>query len=412
MQSDRQQQNNDGSQSALGKTASRNRRHWWLGAAVALCLMGAALVSPLFVRADHTKDAPLILPVAVAKVVRTDLAQAVEFDAEFRPYQEIDLHAKVAGFVKAMYVDIGDRVKEGQLLAALEVPELQDDIDHAQAVEKRTEDDVQRAEAAYDEAHLAYTRLAGVEKAQPNLVAQQDIDDAHAKDQVAAAAVAEAKQEVDVAKADVDKLNAMQAYTQITAPFAGVITKREADPGALIPGGTANSQTMPLLRLSQNDLLRLTFPVSVSYVSRIQVGQPVQINVQSSGKTLSGTVSRFTRKVDTATRTMDVEVDVPNPDLTLVPGEYASVSLELERRDNTLAVPVGAVSRKETATVYVVDRQNEIQERTVTLGLETPELVEVLHGINEGELVMVGGISQVQPGQRVDPKVVDVAALP
>jgi RND family efflux transporter MFP subunit len=201
----------------------------------------------------------------------------------------------------------------------------------------------------------------------------------------------------------------MQAYTEITAPFAGVITKREADPGALIPGGTTGSQTIPLLRLSENDRLRLTFPVSVSYVARIKVGQPVQIHIQATGQTLSGTVSRFTDKVETATRTMDVEVEVPNPNLALVPGMYASVTVELEHRENTLAVPLTAVSRKETATVCVVSPQNEIQERTVTLGLETPTLIEVLIGLNEGDLVMIGGRSLVRPGQKVVPKIIDLA---
>ena len=241
---------------------------------------------------------------------------------------------------------------------------------------------------------------------------RQDLDDARAKDQEAAAALAKAQNDVLVAKADVEKLNAMAAYTRITAPFAGVITKREADPGALIPGGTANSQTMPLLQLSQNDRLRLTFPVSVSYVSRIRMGEPVQIRVQSIGKSLTGTISRFTRKVDTSTRTMDVEVDVPNPDLTLVPGMYASVSVELDRHENTLSVPVTAFSRKETATVYVINPQNEIQERTVTLGLETPTMIEVLEGVKENELVMIGSRTLVEPGQKVAPKIVDVAALP
>jgi len=345
---------------------------------LALVAVAAALwlIIPRLARANHPQALPVITPVAVARVVRTDLAQAVEFDAEFRPYQEIDLHAKVAGFVKEMLVDIGDRVQTSQLLATLEVPELQDDI--------------QRAAAAYNAAHLTYTRLVNADKAQPNLIAQQDLDDARAKDQVT--------------KADLDKLNAMLAYTQITAPFAGVITKRQADPGALIPGGTANSQTMPLLRLSENDRLRLTFPVSVSYVARIKIGQPVQIHIQATGQNLSGTVARFTRKVDTVTRTMDVEVDVPNPDLSLVPGMYASVTVEMARRDKTLAVPLAVVSRKETATVYVVTPQNEIQERTVTLGLETPTLIEVVTGLNEGELVMIGSRTQVQPGQKVDPK--------
>jgi RND family efflux transporter MFP subunit len=354
--------------------------------------------------------APPAIPVAVARVMRTDLARAVEFDAEFRPYLEIELHPKVAGFVKEMRVDIGDQVQAGELLATLEVPELQDDIARAQAVEKRSESEIQLAQAGYDAAHLVYTRLAGVKQARPELVAQQDIDDANAKDLAAAAALEAARHAAQVAKSDVDKLKDIDSYTRITAPFTGVITKREADPGALIPDGRTTSQTMPMLRLSENDRLRLDFPVSVSYVAQIHVGQPVRIHIQSMDKDLTGTVSRFERKVDTATRTMIVEVEVPNPDLTLVPGMYASVAVELERHNKTLAVPLGAVSRQATATVYVVDPQNKIQERTVTLGLETPTLVEILRGLNEGDRVMLGSRTQVQPGQTVEPKLADLAA--
>lgn len=352
-----------------------------LGLGLVVVVTALWLIIPRLARANHPPDSPVLTTVAVAKVVRTDLARTVDFDAEFRPYQEIDLHAKVAGFVKDMLVDIGDRVKTGQLLATLEVPELQDDI--------------QRAAVAYAAAHLTSSRLVNANEAQPNLIAQQDLDDARAKDQVT--------------KADVDKLNAMQAYTQITAPFAGVITKRDADPGALIPGGTANSQIMPMLRLSENDRLRLTFPVSVSYVARIKIGQPVQIHIQATGQNLAGTVSRFARKVDTATRTMAVEVDVPNPDLALVPGMYASVTVELERHDKTLAVPLAAVAREAKATVYIVRPPNEIQERTVTLGLETPRLIEVVTGLEEGDLVMIGSRAQVQLGQKVELKIMESA---
>ena len=412
MEYDLQKQNVEDTRQGLRRFDFRKLLFGKMGMAVALGLISVAILTPLLVRATRPKDAPLIVPVAVSKVSRTDLTQSVDFDAEFRPYQEIEVHAKVAGFVKEMKVDIGDRVEAGQLLATLEVPELEDDMAHARAMEQRSEDEVRLAQAANEEAHVAYTRLVGVDNARPNLIAQQDLDDARAKDQEAAAALAKAQNDVLVAKADVEKLNAMAAYTRITAPFAGVITKREADPGALIPGGTANSQTMPLLQLSQNDRLRLTFPVSVSYVSRIRMGEPVQIRVQSIGKSLTGTISRFTRKVDTSTRTMDVEVDVPNPDLTLVPGMYASVSVELDRHENTLSVPVTAFSRKETATVYVINPQNEIQERTVTLGLETPTMIEVLEGVKENELVMIGSRTLVEPGQKVAPKIVDVAALP
>ena len=157
----------------------------------------------------------------------------------------------------------------------------------------------------------------------------------------------------------------------------------------------------------ENDRLRLDIPISVSYVSRINLGDPVEIRVEALGKSLKGTVARSTRKVETATRTMEVEVDVPNADLKLIPGMYAAVVLRLDHREKTLAVPVEAISRKKTCTVYVVNKENEIEERPVTLGMETPHRIEVMAGLREDELVMIGSCAQVKPGQQVAPKLIE-----
>ena len=372
-------------------------------------LVGAGVVLlavVLLAQARRPRETSAPMTVAVTVVLRTNLTRVAQFDAEFRPYQEIDVHAKVSGFVKAMLVDIGDQVKEGQLLATLEVPELGDELRHAEAVRQRSEDQVREIKAANEDTHLIWSRMATVQKEQPNLIAPQDLDTARTKDEGSAAALGKAQHDVLVAQTDVEKLKAMLAYTQITAPFAGVITKREADPGALIAGGTTSSQTMPLLRLSENTRLRLTLPVSVSYVAGIRVGEPVQIHVQSTGLDLTQNVSRFERKVNTATRTMNVEVDVTNADLTITPGMYATATLEVERHDNTLAVPVAAVARKENATVFVVTPQNMLEERIVQIGLETPTLLEITRGLQDGERVMIGSRGHVQPGQPVAPKVI------
>ena len=395
------------SDAGLRKRLNRKMVLGLLAGTVAVCI-----VLVLFVHVRHTDEAAAPTTVAVASAVRTNVTRIVQFDAEFRPYQEIDVHTKVSGFVKTMLVDIGDQVQEGQLLATLEVPELDDDVKHAEAELQRSVDQVQEARAANAEAHLEWSRLDAVQKTQPNLIAQQDLDSARAKDEGSTAAFSKAQHDVLVAKADVAKLKALLAYTQITAPFAGVITKREADPGALIAGGTTSSQTIPLLRLSENARLRLAFPVSVSYVSGIKVGQPVQIHIQSTGQDLTQNVSRFSRKVDTATRTMDVEVDVANPDLIFVPGMYAAATVEAERHDNVVAVPVTAVARKESTTVFVVAPQHTIEERVVQLGLETPTLVEITSGVREGEQVMLGSRSHVQPGQHVIPKPVTTEDAP
>jgi RND family efflux transporter MFP subunit len=347
-----------------------------------------ASAQPVPAPAVHT------LAVAAARVTCEDLCNEVTIPAEFRPYLKVELHAKVSGYVDKIDVDIGDQVKAGQLLARLEVPELRDELARAKAAE-------QRAQADYKDAHLVYTRLLAVDKAHPNLVAQQELDAAEAKDATATAAIAGAK-------ADVDKYDTLLAYTHITAPFDGVITHRYADPGSLIQAGTASdTQSMPLVCLSDNYRLRLDFPVSVAYVKDIQLGDKLEVRVESrKDKPFMGTISRFTHKVDEDTRTMITEIEVPNPKLELVPGMYATVVLKVERRPHALAVPTEAISSDKKPTVYLVNRNQEIEERTVKLGMETPGKYEVLAGLKEGDLVMIGNRSQVKPGQKVAPKVI------
>jgi len=333
----------------------------------------------------------------VAKVTREDLYKKVTIAAEFRPYVEVELHAKVSGYVNQMNVDFGDKVKAGQLLATLEVPELQDELDNAQAME-------QKAEADYTNAHLIYTRLLAVNKDHPNLVAQQDLDTAEANDLTTAAAIAGAK-------ADVEKYQTLVSYTEITAPFDGVVTRRYADPGALIQAGTSSdTQSLPLVRVSDNYRLRLDFPVTVDYVKDVQLGDSVEVRVESlNGKTFTGTISRFTHDVDDNTRTMITEIEVPNPNLELVPGMYATVVLKVEKCLQTLAVPTEAVVGDKTPTVYVINRDNQIEERAVKLGLETPDKYEILSGLHEGDLVVVGNRSGFEAGQKVEPKLIQLS---
>jgi RND family efflux transporter MFP subunit len=335
--------------------------------------------------------------VAVARVAREDLFKQVTYPAEFRPYVEVVLHAKVSGYVSQMNVDFGDKVKAGQLLATIEVPELHDELNSAIAAKKK-------AEADYTNANLIYTRQIAVNTQNPNLIAQQDIDTADANRQMAAA-------EIAAAKADVGKYQTLVDYTRITAPFDGVITHRYADPGALIQAGTSSdTQSLPLVRVSDNYLLRLDFPVDIDVVQDIHAGDPVEIQVQSLGnKTFTGAVSRFTRDVDDDTRKMNTEIEVPNPKLEIDPGMYATVALKVENHTNTLAIPTEAVIAGATPSVFVVNANNEIEQRPIQLGLETPDEYEVLSGLDEGDLVVVGNHPEIQTGQKVQPKFVELS---
>jgi RND family efflux transporter MFP subunit len=366
--------------------------------------------------------------VAVARAGLADLSKTVVLTAEFHPFQEIEVHAKVAGYVKEMMVDVGDRVKAGQTLAVLEVPEMADDVARASASSKRSEAEVQhakdelaRAEAAHEAAHLVYQRLSDVSKLRPNLVAQQEIDDARAKDlageagvSAAKSALASAEQGVHVSQVEQQRTNTMLAYSRITAPFDGVISKRYADTGAMIQAGTSSqTQALPLVRLSEIGKLRLVLPVPEEIVSHIHLGQAVEVRIPSLNHTVvAGTVSRFSDTVSTATRTMDTQVDVLNPTLTLMPGMYAEAILTLDHREKALAIPLTAVSTQgDKTSVLIVNGENKVEERPVKLGIQTANRAEVIAGLHEGDLVVIGSRSQVQAGLTVTPKQIELAKV-
>ncbi|MGA2659249.1 MAG: efflux RND transporter periplasmic adaptor subunit [Verrucomicrobiota bacterium] len=367
-----------------------------------MCLLLLAAISIPVWRALRRRpaDATVLPPtVAVCPVVREDLFNQLTIPAFFRPYQEVELHAKVSGYVSEINVDFGDHVKAGQVLATLEVPELQDQLRNAVAVE-------QKAEADYRAAHLNYTRLSAVQKERPDVVAQNDVDTAQAKDGMAEAAI-------NAAKADVGRYNTLVSYTKITAPFDGVVTHRYVDQGALIQSGTTSeTQSLPVVRVSDNYHLRLDLWPSVDYVKDIHLEDTLEVQVQSLGmKSFEGKIKRFSDRVDAATREMRTEIEVPNPTLEIVPGMYAYVVLKLQKRPQALSIPAQAVSGEEKPTVYLVNANHEIEERAVTLGLGTPDRYEVTSGLREGDLVLVGPRTQVQPGQKVTPKLTEPLSM-
>jgi RND family efflux transporter MFP subunit len=363
--------------------------------------------------------------VAVVKATRADLASDLVLTAEFEPFQEIDVMAKVSGYIKEIKVDIGDRVQEGQLLATLEIPEMQDDltraaaaIEEANAELATARDELQRSESAHDMVHLSYSRILDVSKREPGLVPQQDVDEAHSRDLVAEAQVSGAKshitaceQRIRVSQAEQARFKTLFQYGVITAPFAGVVTKRYANNGSLIQAGTASeTQAMPVVRLSENGLLRLALPVPESAVPLIHLGEPVDVRVSAMNRSFPGRVARFSDKVDQATRTMKTEVDVPNPALLLIPGMYAEVDLVTEQRRNVLSVPVEAVDGSgSSARVFTVQPSGTIQIVPVRLGIETAQQVEIRSGeLKEGERVVVGSRSGLKDGNRVQPKVISL----
>ena len=374
----------------------------------------------------HQVDAAAEAPtVAVVKVTRQNLGSQLEIASELEPFQEINVYAKVSGYIQKLYVDWGTHVRQGQLLAVLEIPELQQQLQQDEAAVHKGESDVQRAqeeinrsEAEYNVAHLSSTRLADVQKSQPGLVAQQDLDTIQGKDLQASAgmsaakdSLASAQQALLGAKAALEKDRAMFDYARITAPFDGVVTEIDAYTGALLPAGTSSNKDQALCKLSQNDLLRLVIPVPERAVPDIHIGESISVQVSTLNRTSGGKIVRVSGQIDPQTRTMHTEVQVPNPKYELVPGMYASVRIPLHTAQNVLAVPVQAVqsSGEGTGSVLVVDNNHKIEKQSVTLGAQTATRVEITSGLKENDLVVFGEQGQYQAGQVVAPKIVDIS---
>jgi RND family efflux transporter MFP subunit len=402
----------------------RRRRQLVVLAVVAGCVLVAVIVASRL-RAGSSKasergtEAERIPYAAVAPVKRQTIANTLSIAGQFSPYQNVELHAKVAGYIKNIYVDIGDRVHTGQVLAVLEIPELVAQVDEAKAETHHAEEEIQRAQSEVLRAqadnvalHSNAERLVNTDKVQPGLIAQQELDDATAKDRASQALVdaaksslAAAKQQLAVAQADQQHYAALSNYSKIVAPYDGVVTWRFSDTGSLVQAGTSNTSGLPVVTVAQIDLLRLRIPVPESLAAKVRIGDSADVHVQATGEHFTGKVTRFTDALDPSTRTMQVEIDVPNPNYHLQPGMYADVQLSANSRPNILTVPVEAIRRGDNKTsVLVLDANNRVQSREVQVGVESSDNVEILAGLTEGERVIVGNLGSYQPGEVVRPK--------
>jgi RND family efflux transporter MFP subunit len=373
-------------------------------------------------------DAQTPTPAGVVSVVRKNLVSYMEIASEFIPYQQIDVHAKVSGYVQKLLINWGTHVRTGQLMAVLDVPELEAVVLRDQAAISRDQErlsrarqELDRAVSAYTVAHLTYQRLYGVQKTNPQLVAQEEVDIAQGKDMETGAGVvaardglAAARQQLAIDKSILGRDQYLFAYSRITAPFDGVVTRLDAYTGSLLPAGTSSSKnSLPLCQLSQTDLLRLVIPVPEAIVPEVRVGEAVYVRVVPLNRTFAGKVSLVSGQIDLATRTMHTEVEVPNPKYVLVPGMYAYVDVPVKSAKNALSLPIQAVghAQPEQGVVLMVDRNNRVEQHTVELGVETADDVQIVSGLHEGERVIFGDLTRYHPGELVKPVPVNLAAI-
>lgn len=319
-----------------------------LSAAVALLLtaLSAAAADPKLVSITHP--------------TRGDITRHVALPGSLRANQQVTLQARVAGFIRTVLVDRGDRVNAGQVLAEIEVPEL--------LAEKR------KRAAEVRVAEIESRRLEDGRKKSPDLVTQQSLDSATGR--------------LEVARAELERVETLLAFATIRAPFTGTVTTRSVDPGAFVAAGAAGTASA-VLTLADTSILRAVVPVPEAEALRVRPGQPVRVMVEGTTNVFSGTVSRHSGALDEATRSLIVEADLPNPDDALRPGMYANVQIGLERRSGALLVRTDALAL-EKAGAFVFRVENGLCRKTaVKTGFQDGSLTEVVSGLAEESVLVV-----------------------
>ncbi len=292
-----------------------------------------------YLRSEPRKQGDTVVTVSAVSPVVEDLTSFMEVPGDLKPNQEIEVLSLVSGYVREMKVDIGDRVKAGDVIATLEVVDPEKQI-----------------------------------------------------------------QAFKGTKSTIGTLPQGSRITNILSPFDGTITKRNADPGTLVQmAAYSGTLSIPIASLAQDNQLRASFPVPETALGKIRIGDEIGISIPVLNRTITGKIARFSNQVDSVTRTMTVEADIPNADLSIISGLYVIGSFPLERAKGALTLPVQAIRTPDNPSVLVVSKDGIIEKRAVKLGVETPSRVQIVSGVAEGDAVVLGNSSELEPGMKVVP---------
>lgn len=319
---------------------------------------------------------------------RRTLIREIRLPASVEAFEQTMLYAKVSGYLKTIHVDKGDRVRKGQVLAVLDVPEM---AAEAEEVKARLAEAVAEAELR----RITFERLSKIQVKEPEVISQQEVDLARAEMERARAAV-------NVARASQSKLEALMHYSSLYAPFSGVVTERFVDLGALIQSAAATRQATPVVTVMNMSKVRVYVHVPESDVRYVKEGKPALLEVDAlAGRRFDATVTRFTSALDLETRTMKVEIDFLNADGALLHGMYGNVTLTFEERADALCLPPEVLFVEEGQSFVFCVRDGAIEKRAVTTGMEAQGVVEILKGLSGSERVVTGDRSGLQEGMKV-----------
>lgn len=362
---------------------------WFAGFPAVLCAFG---VIALFEQAQSSKalaastQASLALPVNVVRAQQGKASNEVILPATLQAYDESPVYARTSGYVREWYVDIGQRVKAGQLLALIDAPEVDQQLLHARAMLSQSQANLSLA---------TVTDKRYQELIKDNAVAQQQVDQNNQN-------LVAQRANVKAAAADVASLVQQQIYEKVVAPFDGIVTERRTDTGDLINAGNSGAGA-ELFRVSKISTMRIFIPVPEEYSQQIQDGMHVSVELtELPGQRFEGQVTRSTRSINVMSRTLLVEVDVPNPNNTLMPGAYAKVHIGLPVPARPLLVPAGAILFQSAGPqIAVVNAEHQVELRKVSIGNDYGNTVEITGGITADDNIVANPPDYIVNGMPV-----------
>jgi RND family efflux transporter MFP subunit len=372
------------------------------GSAVLVALLLVGIIPRVLHRSEMESDAKRAegdLPrVRVARAARSVGASTLALPGSVQPLQETSVYARANGYVRRWLVDIGAEVKKGQVLVELEVPDIEEELRQAEAAANQARASIAQAKTQRDLADINNKRYDAL--APSGVVTQQEVDQYHAGFEAQRSNVDAAEAALGSARANVRRLQDLKNFGVIVAPFDGFVTLRSAEVGQLVTAGTAMGA--PLFKVAEVDVVRVFVNVPQLYASGRKVGMPAPTTVREmSGRTFPGRVARTAHELDTGTRTLLTEVDIANPDNTLVSGMYARVSFDVKQSDLLVFVPATAVLFDAQGTRAAVVRDGAIAWKKVEIDGDFGDRLAIATGIVEGDVVAAMPSDRLIEGMRV-----------
>jgi RND family efflux transporter MFP subunit len=356
-------------------------------------------------KAQQTGKALPRLTVVSPKLVSSD--RAVKVPASIQPLEEAVLYARANGYVARWLVDLGDKVKADQLLAEIEVPELNQELSQGRASLAKAQASKVQAEAQKSLATSVLDRTGKLVSA--GVATQQELEQTQAQSAVGDANVNLAQAGIEAERANIRRLSDLQQFSKVTAPFAGTITARSIDRGSLVTAGST-----AMFRLAATDIVRVFIQLPQDVATNVVVGGPAKVNVREyAGRSFEGTVARTAGALDPVTRTMNTEIRVPNPDGKLLAGMYAEVALALSAPRQVYEIPATALlNDAQGLRVAVVQPNNTVHMQPISIERDLGATLQISSGLNGGErLVQIAG-AELSEGQKVEPVAAKPAATP